>query len=157
MSEHIRASLDYFTERHCAPQWRLFVGELVAEFYQQIEPDLAAGFFRQIGERMARARPLGRPDTLEGLEEAVNAALGEIDWGWARLQAGESAIEIAHGAYPFVATREPAPEAWLVPVLEGLYTEWLNATGGNTGFRATCPAPPAGPDEPVRLRYGRPD
>ena len=152
-----QATLDYFVERHCAPQWRVFVGELVAEFHRQVDPDLAAGFFRQLGRRMARTLPLPKCETLEGLEAAINATLSEIDWGWVRLTMGERFLEVTHGAYPVVPITDVPAGDWLAPVLEGLYGEWLAGLSGDASLRAMTASLPGAPGEPIGLHYGRHD
>ena len=152
----MQVNLDYFTQRHCSTQWRLFVSELVREFHTQVDRDLASGFFRQVGRRMAAALPLGPCDTLEAVEQALNRVLGDMDWGWVRVREGERALELTHGAYPVVPIGEHGIDAWLVPLLEGAYTEWLTGLGGDPAFTAQCYEMPRAPVEAIRLRYGRP-
>lgn len=149
----MQVNLDYFTRRHCAPQWRAFVSELVGEFYDQVEVELAESFFRRLGGRMAKDLPLGAASSLEDLEKRINLRLDQIDWGWVRLRETDQAIEVAHGAYPVVAPAGDAPDSWIVQVLEGLYTEWLNAIGGDDTLSARSTARPTSPMEIVRLAY----
>jgi NAD(P)-dependent dehydrogenase (short-subunit alcohol dehydrogenase family) len=41
-----------------------------------------------------------------------------------------AAFEITHGAYPLIPQDE-GRRSWLVPLLEGVYTEWFGAQGGD--------------------------
>ena len=82
---------------------------------------------------MARSLPLRRCDNLEELEDDINAVLQGIDWGWVRIAETGRFIEITHGAYPVIPQDENR-RSWLVPLLEGVYTEWFGAQGGDPGF-----------------------
>ena len=58
-----------------------------------------------------------------------------IDWGWVRITETGGFIEITHGAYPLVPQDEHR-RSWLVPTLEGIYTEWMTGQGGDPSCSA---------------------
>lgn len=157
MDDDAKASLEYYARRQRPADWGPFVVAVVAVLSERAGPEQAADLLRGVGARMARSAPLGSASTLEVLEESVNAALTDAGWGWARLSVLDRHVEIAHGASPEEGLRSPDPVPWFVPLLEGLYTEWLNTAGGVAGYRATCISAPPFTDEPILLRYGRAD
>jgi len=152
--DDVQANLSYFAEHSCSEQWRVFVSEMVGEFYDQVDRELAASFLTRVGTRMAQSMPLPECASLEDVETAINAILARIRWGWIRLEEAGRHIKVTHGAYPVVPMYQSAPEAWLVPFLEGVFTEWLNSLGGNTDFRALSTSTPANVWEPIEFLYG---
>src|SRR3546814_151772 len=86
----------------------------------------------------------------------INRVLWQIDWGWVEIEEAGAHLRVTHGAYPIVPMYQNAPDGWFVPVLEGLYTEWLNALGGK-GLRARRSTTPDSPYTPIVLLYGRED
>ncbi len=128
-------SLRYYVEQHCSRQWVHFLAAMFAEFEERVDPMEADQFLETLGSRMARALPLRRCESLEELEDDINAVLEGIDWGWVRIAESGRFIEISHGAYPLIPQDE-ARRSWLVPILEGVYTEWLASQGGDPGFSA---------------------
>lgn len=132
------ADLAYLSARAFGPQWRAFLDALAGELFENFAADEARGFFRQIGTRMARDVPLRPSTTLEDLEHSINAALGGLDWGYARLFLDDAAMIIVHRAYPG-SHRADGPSAWthaFAAVLEGLYTAWVQSQGGRPEMRA---------------------
>ena len=55
--------------------------------------------------------------------------------GLGRISEVDQYISITHGAYP-VVPQDEGRRTWLVPVLEGLYTEWLGEQGGDPSLSA---------------------
>ena len=151
----VQANLNYYAQRNCSEQWRVFLSELVSEFYDQVDGDLAESFFRRVGARLAQALPLPPCNSLEEVAAGLNRILDQIDWGWVEVEEAGNHIRIAHGAYPIVPMYQNAPEAWLLPVLEGAYTEWFRGLGGPGELRARATAKPESPFVPIELLYGR--
>jgi hypothetical protein len=149
-----RISLRYFAQQHCARQWAHFIAAMFAEFEERVDPVEADQFLETLGSRMAQSLPLRRCDSLEELEEDVNAVLEGIDWGWVRIEEAGGFIEIEHGAYPLVPQDEQR-RSWLAPTLEGLYTEWMTGQGGDPTCSARLAEAPAEIGAPMRFRYGR--
>lgn len=147
-------SLRYFVEQHCSRQWVHFLAAMFAEFEERVDPLEADQFLETLGSRMARSLPLRRCDSLEELENDINTVLEGIDWGWVRIAESGRFIEINHGAYPIIPQDE-ARRSWLVPILEGVYTEWLSAQGGDPGFSARLVGPRRAPGTAFIFRYGR--
>jgi len=147
-------SLRYYAQQHCARQWVHFMAAMFAEFEQRVDPVEADQFLETLGARMARSLPLRRCDSLEELEDDINTVLEGIDWGWARIAEAGRFIEITHGAYPIIPQDETR-RSWLVPLLEGVYTEWFGAQGGDPGFSARLVGQRRVVGAPFTLHYGR--
>jgi len=128
-------SLRYYAQQHASPQWVHLIAAMFAELQERVDPVEADQFLETLGSRMARSLPLRHCDNLEQLEDDINAVLQGIDWGWARIAETGRFIEITHGAYPMIPQDENRRN-WLVPLLEGVYTAWLGAQGGDPGFSA---------------------
>ena len=98
----VQASLTYYAQQACSPQWRGFVAELVGEFYSQVEEDIARNFFARIGTRLAQSRPLPVCNSLDELEGALGAVLAEMQWGWVRVREAGHHIQNLLGILPRV-------------------------------------------------------
>ena len=147
-------SLRYYAEQHCSRQWVHFLAAMFAEFEERVDPTEADQFLETLGARMARLLPLRRCDSLEELEDDINTVLEGIDWGWARLGENGRFIEIVHGAYPIIPQDEHRL-SWMVPLLEGLYSEWLGDQGGDPSFAARLIGPRRVLGSPFTFHYGR--
>jgi hypothetical protein len=152
--EEDRLSLRYYAQQHCARQWAHFLAAMFAEFEERVDPAEADQFLETLGTRMAQSLPLRRCDSLSELEEDINAVLEGIDWGWVRITEMSGYIEIVHGAYPVVAQDETR-RSWLVPTLEGLYTQWMSEQGGDNSCSARLIGAPAAFGAPLHFNYGR--
>src|SRR5690606_38141011 len=82
-SEH--ALLDHYERAHCSRQWSAFIGVLMDELFRSAGEHEARSFLRHIGRRLAQAFELGRHDTLQSLEAAMNGYWGALDWGYVEL------------------------------------------------------------------------
>ena len=151
----VQTSLNYYAQRNCSVQWRAFLSEMIGEFYDQVDAEFAANFLHRVGTRMAQAVPVPPAGSLEEVEAALNRILDQMDWGWAEIRDAGNHIRIVHGAYPIVPMYQNAPEGWLVPVLEGAYTEWFRGLGGQADLRAKAVGRPESPFFPIELSYGR--
>jgi len=151
-ADHI--SLRYYAQQHCARQWAHFIAAMFAEFEERVDPVEADQFLETLGSRMAQSLPLRRCDSLEELEEDINAVLEGIDWGWVRIAENGGHIEIVHGAYPLVPQDEQR-RSWLAPTLEGLYTEWMTGQGGDPSCSARLAEARGEIGAPLRFHYGR--
>ena len=147
-------SLRYYAQQHCARQWVHLLAAMFAELEERVDPAEADQFLETLGSRMAQGLPLRRCDSLEDLEEDINAVLEGIDWGWVRIAESGRFIEIVHGAYPIIPQDE-ARRSWLVPILEGLYTQWLGEQGGDPAFSARLVGPRRVLGAAFTLHYGR--
>lgn len=147
-------SLRYYARQQCSRQWVHFMAAMFAEFEQRVDPAEADQFLETMGVRMARSLPLRRCDSLEEVENDINTVLEGINWGWVRVAEAGRFIEITHGAYP-VIPQDQQRRSWLAPVLEGVYTEWLGAQGGDPGFAARLVGQLLTPGAPFTFHYGR--
>ena len=112
-------------------QWPPLVVALAQELADAGVPDAARAFLRHVGRRMAEAAPLPPVETLEALQDAINAVWRALDWGWVRLLVRKDGILIVHGAWPEL-TAPPGGEAWpaaAAAILEGVYAAWFEAQG----------------------------
>ncbi len=151
----VQASLNYYAQRSCAEQWRVFLSEMISEFYNQVDSEFAESFFYRVGTRMAQALPVPPANSLEEVEASLNRILGQLNWGWVEVAETGSHVRIVHGAYPVVPMYQNAPETWLIPVLEGAYSEWFRSLGGEAEFRARSANRPESPLLPFEFLYGR--
>lgn len=90
-------------------------------------------FLRQMGEALAEQYPLPESDTVGQLEANMNHFLNLFGWGVLDLSVGESGILIHHQAIP-VSRDENQQMRWcnaFCAILEGLYSRWLQAQGGD--------------------------
>jgi hypothetical protein len=149
-----RISLRYYVQQHCARQWTHFIAAMFTEFEERVDAAEADHFLETLGARMAHSLPLRRCDTLDDLQEDMNAVLEGIDWGWVRITENAGFIEIVHGAYP-VVPQDESRRSWLVPTLEGLYTEWMTGQGGDQACAARLAEAPGEAGAPLRFHYGR--
>jgi hypothetical protein len=147
-------SLRYYAQQQCSRQWVHLMAAMFAEFEERVDQGEAELFLETLGVRMAQSLPLRRCDSLEELEDDINAVFEGIDWGWVRIAETGRFIEIVHGAYPLVPQDE-SRRNWLVPVLEGIYTEWLTDQGGDASFSARVVGGPRAPGAPFAFHYGR--
>lgn len=123
--------LAYYRSTRCSRQWRVFLVAFAAELFSNADQDSARGFMRQLGQRMASAMSLGQCESLRDVEHAMNQYWDDLDWGWCRLVDSERAIDIRHDAWP---TPDDADRNWrasVVALLEGVYSAWLEAQGGD--------------------------
>jgi hypothetical protein len=120
-----------WSRRGTARQWSPLVIALAQEVATGGMPGAAHAFLRQLGRRMARSTPLPHVETLEAMQDAINAVWAEIDWGWVRLLVREDGIRIIHGAWPELSAPDDG-ETWpgvAAAILEGIYAAWFEAQG----------------------------
>lgn len=152
-SEH--ALLDHYERAHCSRQWSAFIGVLMDELFRSAGEHEARSFLRHIGRRLAQAFELGRHDTLQSLEAAMNGYWGALDWGYVELAERDTGIVIRHSAYPVPARLADAAlaRASMAAVLEGVYAAWLEKQSGDGGIPLRGTA--AAPGRVLELYYGR--
>ncbi len=147
-------SLRYYAQQQCSRQWVHLMAAMFAEFEERVDPTEADQFLEMLGTRMAQSLPLRRCESIEELEDDINAILAGTDWGWVRITESGRFIEITHGAYPLVPQDENR-RSWLVPILEGAYSEWLSGQGGDPSFSARLVGRPGAVGAPFAFHYGR--
>jgi hypothetical protein len=147
-------SLRYYAQQQCSRQWVHLMAAMFAEFEERVDPTEADQFLETLGARMAQSLPLRKCDSLEELEEDINSVLEGIDWGWVRIGESGRFVEITHGAYPLVPQGD-SRRSWLVPVLEGVYSEWFGGQGGDPTFSAQLVGRAGAPGAPFTFHYGR--
>ncbi|MCC2976779.1 hypothetical protein LK533_08850 [Sphingomonas sp. PL-96] len=129
--------------------WRLDVPEselqppvmlachMVDEAWEMAGPEQAQAFFRAIGNRIARAYPLGELRSNDEIFAAMNAFWAESGWGRAVLRFTEDGLRIVHAALPLTPP-EVERGRWrdtVVAVVAGIYDYWLGQLGGSDAIK----------------------
>ncbi len=129
MTDTLKTTLAYYQDRQCAIQWREFLSALAAEFESQLGASELRELLRRIGDRFATNAPLDKCDTLDELQDAINATWTSIDWGWVSISETQGQLMIQHFAAPLRAAFGESSDAWAAGYLEGAYQRWFDALG----------------------------
>lgn len=135
--------------------WRAFLRSLALELDGQAGVERAAAVLRGTGLQMSRLLGLPAVDSLEALEQEMNAVLDELGWGSVRLGVSEAdrCLLLTHLDLPPIGSAGSPPGTWLAPVLEGLYEGWMGQQpGADASFQARVRQYERGS---IVLRYGR--
>lgn len=124
--------LGFLARRQVSAQWRGFVRSLVETLDVNLEKDDRDALLRAIGARLAAQMPLPATTSLGALEQRMNDALAESDWGFVEISFDleRDRLVLSHAAAPAIATESDAAGGWIAPVLEGLYSAWFAAQEG---------------------------
>lgn len=137
-SDILAGNLAYYGDRHNNRQWRQLFSILVDEMYQSAGATDACHFLRHVGSRLAAAHPLDEQSTLQALETTLNGVLGELDWGWVRLNVDNRSIRIVHGAYPGIQETADHWRQAVAALLEGMYQDWFQAQNQEVRLQVKC-------------------
>lgn len=129
-------TLDYYRAKQCSNQWRAFLNAFTAELFSHADGEDARGFMTQLGRRMAGQLVLGECEALEDLEAAMNRHWADLDWGWCRLTETDRAVVIRHAAWPVPDRSDTHWTNAMGALLEGVYSGWFEAQGGDAHLRA---------------------
>jgi len=145
----------FYAQHRCQPQWRAFLAALSHELFAHADTEDAARFLRDVGRGMADIAALPAAQGLRELEDVMNRALDQMDWGVTSLRDAGQEIQITHFGAPALLPEDrdgfwPKAVGYL---LEGLYDQWLHAQGSADHLRTRLVAGRQ-PDEFV-LRHGR--
>lgn len=154
MTDPLSANDNYFATRHCHPQWRLVLSALFDKLLQSVPQAEARLFLHQVGANLALDLPLGAQDTLDTLQAAINKRWAELDWGFVTLTSTDQNLEIRHHHCPVPYHQgrvSDAAKQSLAMMLEGVYTSWLMAQGGEPDVQAQC----VSQNDDVVLHYGK--
>ncbi len=132
MTQADHSALAYLARKDVSGQWRHFLLALLDTLDVRMDRETRDGMLRAVGERFAASMPLAASATLAALEVRMNEALASISWGQVLLELDERAhnLRVVHSAAPCVSAPGDEDGAWLGPVLEGLYSAWLNDQQG---------------------------
>jgi hypothetical protein len=151
--------LDYYQRTSCSVQWMEFSRALGAELSLGLPADEIRRLFYRIGERLARAMPVERCNTLDELQNAFNARWSAIDWGFSELQETDEHLRITHACSPLAMAFGPEATEWAAGFFEGAYQDWFATQGIPTSLRVQTDAARDGagaaPLPQVHLRLGR--
>lgn len=123
----------YLLRERVSVQWQAFLSALSDEMQSQLNPDEYRELLRSIGVRMGQQLPLGTTDTLEGLEQDINACLGDMRWGLARFSDSGATLVIDHVWSPLGAALH-VDNGVAAGLLEGLYEAWFRAAGADASL-----------------------
>jgi hypothetical protein len=147
--------LAYYERITCSAQWMEFNRAMAAELSAGLPPEEIRLLFRRIGERVAKALPVARCDTLDELRWHFNARWEAIDWGFATLVEDDEHLRITHDCSPLATAFGPQAQDWASGFFEGAYQVWFAAQGTPPGLRVRAQAQPAAAPSQVLLRLGR--
>src|SRR5580692_10779037 len=126
---HIEAMLAYYGDRQVSAQWRDMLRALADEFDTQLGvPELRA-LMARIGDRFARAKPLGACATIDDVEIALNRVWMPLDWGWAEIADLSDDLRVRHFCAPLEAAFGTNAAVWASAFLEGTYQRWFFELG----------------------------
>lgn len=129
---HTSCELDYYRQRQFKAGWQDLIEVVFSGILASADDTDSRDFLRLMGSNLAKKLPLPEAETVGELEDALNALLGQFDWGRVQIEANGEQLILTHYAYPHSA--EPVSEdAWTLSfasVLEGAYDTWLLAQGG---------------------------
>jgi hypothetical protein len=148
-------ALQAYAGQSCARQWRAFLAAMFVEFYELGDQKQLDALMTRVGVRFADSQPLPACQSLEDLEGMMNRVWEDIDWGRVRLDENGPFITISHVGFPLFDAEGTLSRLFLGSVLQGVYTRWLQAQGGDTQLTARCVYRKAAATEPLELTYGR--
>lgn len=131
-------NLAWHRDQQVSRQWRTFLTALAAELPSQLGDGPAQLILQGVGNRMAQAIVLPVCQSLADAEVAINSVMRDMGWGWVQLVETDHQIEIAVNEPPMGT---PETGSWLCPVLEGLFTTWMQSLGAGTHLEARVGAP----------------
>jgi len=120
--------LDYLITERISVQWQGFLAVLSEELQEQLEPAEYRELLHRMGGRFANNHPIAGGDTVNSLENSLNALWKPLRWGYAELSDVGNHLEIRHHLCPL-------PDAMHTDnqiaggFLEGVYEAWLHAAG----------------------------
>jgi hypothetical protein len=132
MTQMDQAPLAYLARRDVSMQWSGFLRALLDTLDAHLDRQSRDALLRAVGERFGAGMPLPTSETLASLETRMNEILASMTWGQVRLELDpqDRALLFIHTAAPCISTPADEDGAWLGPVLEGLYSNWLTAQQG---------------------------
>lgn len=150
---------DHIANHRCAPQWRSVMAAMVDALLTGLSTDARLKMLRNVGERLAIQHPLGDAGTLDDVAMRMNAYFAAMDWGVVEIsetnaENGGSFLRIIHALHPILGASDGRLIHFTGPVLEGLFTSWLNMLGGNREMSARLRRLPQIPLEPLEFLYG---
>ncbi|WP_410013020.1 cellulose biosynthesis protein BcsD [Sodalis sp. C49] len=126
------SELVYFRRRQYQPGWQDLLDIMISGIAANAGDEDRRQFLNLMGSQLAGRFPLPHAETVGDLEDGFNRLWSEFNWGFVRLQPGETHLTLIHHAVPPAATGAE-PEEWtagLAAILEGAYAEWILAQGG---------------------------
>lgn len=119
----------YAQQLQCQRQWRGFLTALGQEFSAALPAQDVALLMARIGMRFASQNPLTPSDTVEGLQGAMNAVWGALEWGRVEISQTPAGMDIRHRFSPLAAAFGAPQADWAVGFLQGAYQQWFDSAG----------------------------
>lgn len=152
MSDIEHDSLRYFAARACDEQWRAFLTALADELADQMPLEEMRGFFFAIGTRMAAGQALASIESIQILEDKMNAWFVAHGWGWTRVRDLQNSLEFQHACAPLRAAFGEKALPAASALLEGMYTTWLSQVGAGGDLELRQIGGAEGPADVFRFR-----
>lgn len=146
------ACLAYYRQQHISPQWQAVLTALSQELGQQFDPEGLRTLWAQVGERLASEGQdrWANAQTLQDLQEALNAFWAEKQWGLVQLSEGDGQVLIDHWAAPLADAFGADALDWSVGLLEGFYQAVFSQMGAGQDMRVRA-QPDAGDTPHIQL------
>lgn len=130
----------YFQQQQTPPGWFDLLSIMIDGMVSNVGERESQPFLKQTGEALADRFPLPASRTVGELEQAINAQLTAFGWGVVTLEATDTGMLLHHQALP-VSRDADSQTRWchaLCAILEGLYSRWLYAQGGDAKLVVQC-------------------
>lgn len=113
----------YFRNQQVALQWLPILRAMAVEMPAYADPASLRKLFFSIGQRVAAdaAPHFEQVQTIDDLEQALNAFWMPLNWGWVNLSEVADGIDIAHHAAPLAEAFGEQSLEWSVGLMEGYY------------------------------------
>lgn len=96
---------------------------------QQVEAGPLREALHAVGMRFGQDHPLPAAQTLNEIQDHINAYWEALDWGWVVLSEAATHVTIQHRCAPLTAAFGEEGVPWSGALLEGVYTQWFRALG----------------------------
>lgn len=127
--------LQYYESQQCSLQWRAFLNAFSAEFSTKGDLKDLRLFMHQLGRNMAQNLGFKGGDSLQLLEDNMNAIWGRMHWGWVEVNEEAEALVLLHHASPLKAAFGEQSLSWTPALLEGIYASWFEGMGMDPSLR----------------------
>lgn len=145
--------LDYLQAERISVQWAGFMSALSAELQAQLTADEYRTLLFKMGTRFAQAHPIEGGDTVQILENNINAIWQGSRWGYAELVDAGQFLEISHHFCP-LPVAAGIDNALSGGFLEGVYGVWMQAAGASPDL-SVRQLPDEGQPSTMFFRFGR--
>lgn len=146
----------YFRTQQVSVQWLPVLRAMATELSGSADEADLSRLFYSIGGRMAASAEENFQDvqTLEQLEQRLNAYWAHVNWGWVALNESKGGMEIVHYASPLAEAFGTGALNWTAALLEGFYQTIFKVLGAGDKMMVERVGEAADGME-IHLRFGR--